>query len=249
MEQQETAADLPTGFLSLPSELRNKIYELSLVKGEDTFALSENIRRYFYHKRGLASGLLLASKAIHREASPILYGQNRFDFCEVSPRELRTFLNQIGKNNASYIRHVTIDFPGFRSLYGEISLERDIAATLEAIRGACDNIITITAFAGNNYYRMYPLSALDRQNAAPEVISLINTRFRSMTSLQEIIVEIDDDSPSDGTRKIMESHGWLLRKCEPYKERWDVMTAIIHVLVALRVVKIACGDLWRRAAE
>src|SRR6267378_462517 len=73
-------------FLSLPGELRNRIYKLT-------------------------PGLLRTSKTVHREASSLLYSQNRFDFTEVSLKMAASFLEKIGRINANSIRHIILLFP------------------------------------------------------------------------------------------------------------------------------------------
>lgn len=213
MKQQQTGADPPTSFLSLPGELRNRIYELVLVREEHSYEWEE-IWRHIYHPKGLTVGLLCASKIIHQEATPVFYGQNRFDFSGALPDHVSSFFYQLGKRNASYIRDVNIDFPDVSFLDGVVSLERDAPNTLEIIRGACDNLITLTASLENTDRVENRLAALDDHNIASEALALVDARFRSFPSVQTIIVEVYEDAPCDHIRKTMESHGWLLRTTE-----------------------------------
>lgn len=66
------------------------------------------------------------------------------------------------------------------------------------------------------------LDNLDYYNAATEVLTLVDTRFRTISSLQEIILEVYEDGPSDHLRKRMESYGWTLSTTVYVEEEdWD----------------------------
>src|SRR5882762_3499104 len=95
-------------FLSLPGELRNRIYELLVLHQEpinisEYLSLPGELRNRIYK---LTPGLLRTSKTVHREASSLLYSQNRFDFTEVSLKMAASFLEKIGRINANSIRHI-----------------------------------------------------------------------------------------------------------------------------------------------
>jgi 2EXR family protein len=73
--------------LDLPAEIRLQIYEELLVLSEPIiFRMS-----WFppspplFHKSayGLCPALLRASKSVYREAIPLLYSRNRFDFSDI----------------------------------------------------------------------------------------------------------------------------------------------------------------------
>jgi hypothetical protein len=48
---------------------------------------------------------------------------------------------------------------------------------------------------------------------------LVNTRFRAISSLQDIIVEVYEDGPSNYIRRKMEIQGWTIRTTK-YVEEW-----------------------------
>jgi len=195
---------MSTNFLSLPGELRNWIYELLLLHQEpiDPF---DYTRRY-----KLTPGLLRTSKTVHREASSLLYAQNRFDFSILIPKEVASFLEQIGRINANSIRHIIFNFP---ALY----LDRhdvDLNLILAKIQSDCAKLSTLTTrpYSAKNMERK--LDALDNPKLVAEALSLVDTRLRAILSLQEIIVEVYKDGLSDHIRKEMQSHGWTISATE-----------------------------------
>jgi hypothetical protein len=44
-----------------------------------------------------------------------------------------------------------------------------------------------------------------------EALALVDARFGAVSSLQAIIVEVDEDGPSDHIRREMKSHGWTIK--------------------------------------
>src|SRR4051794_5133597 len=111
---------MPTNFLSLPRELHDNVYEQLLV-------LERNVSQpwfNYFHFNELTLGFLCANKTIHLEACLILYGKNRFDFTIGNAEDISGFLNQIGRNNASYLLHLIIDFPRFSNLDLQASVVR-----------------------------------------------------------------------------------------------------------------------------
>ena len=59
------------------------------------------------------------------------------------------------------------------------------------------------------------LDALDNPKPVAEALLLVDTRFRAILSLQEIIVEVyKDRGLSDHIRREMQSHGWTISVTE-----------------------------------
>lgn len=51
----------------------------------------------------------------------------------------------------------------------------------------------------------------------------MDARFRAISSLQEIVIEVYGEVPSSGIRRKMESQGWKLNVVEPVEEEeWDI---------------------------
>jgi hypothetical protein len=95
---------MPTGLMQLSPELRNYIYELVLVEERPIHSRDRKYRRV------LDLGLLLVNKTNNREASPIFYGQNQFEYAwEVEPIILKRLVDT--GDNAALIRHIWLDLP------------------------------------------------------------------------------------------------------------------------------------------
>lgn len=206
---------MSANFLELPSELRNRVYELCLLHEEPI-----NHWIDYNQRQELTPGLLYANKTVHREASSLLYAQNRFDFATATPEDLASFLRTIGDNNANCIRHICVDFPSLRNLEpGNVSLEEGSDGILANIQSACANLRTLTTSLSSTHAMELKLDALDNPNIVTEALTLVNTRFRAISSLQDIIVEVYDDSASGYIRRKMENHGWTVSTTE-YVDEW-----------------------------
>jgi hypothetical protein len=206
---------MSTNFLKLPSELRNRIYELCLLHEEPINPWIDYNQRH-----ELTPGLLRANKTIHREASSLLYAQNRFDFTMATPEDVASFLRTIGNNNADCIRHICVDFPSPRNLEpGNVTLEEGSDDILVSIQSSCANLRTLTTSLSSTHAMELRLDALDNPKVVTEALTLVNTCFRAISSLQDIVVEVYDDGPSDSIRRKMEDLGWKVNTTE-YVEEW-----------------------------
>ncbi|KAI9739102.1 MAG: hypothetical protein M1834_007315 [Cirrosporium novae-zelandiae] len=108
------------GFLSLPSELRNKVYRLLMAGGKGTkvdFGRGTNFSR--------SSAFLATCKQIHEEGRTILYGENHFhlercarrrgnywdnNWTEVGWADVYRFLGDIDNCNIGLLRSITLHF-------------------------------------------------------------------------------------------------------------------------------------------
>ena len=63
------------------------------------------------------------------------------------------------------------------------------------------------------------LNALDNPKVVTEALRLVNTHFRAISFLHEIIVEVYEDGPSDHIRRKMESYGWTMSVAEYMEEK------------------------------
>ncbi|KAK1764239.1 hypothetical protein QBC33DRAFT_457687 [Phialemonium atrogriseum] len=213
--QQPTIAETPTGFLSLPSELRNEIYELILLCQEPIDPCDEYNRR----QQQLTLGLLRTNKAVHDEASSLFYSRNRFDFTNATPEEVSLFIEKIGSSNAGCIRHILIEFPQFLHLGSDdVTLVEDSASILAIIQSGCANLSTLTTSIDSTSAMESRLDGLDNYKVATEVLNLVDARFKAISSLQHIILEVYEDGPSDHIRRAMESYGWTMNTREYVEE-------------------------------
>ena len=201
---------MPANFLELPRELRDCVYELCLLHEE-----SINPWAGSFQRQELTPGLLRVNKTVHQEARFLLYSQNRFDCTEASPEDIASFLETIGHNNADCIRQVYINFPDFLYLDpGDIALKDDSIAILTSIQISCTKLRTLTISPYSTYAMELRLDALDYPKIATEALKLVDTRFRAITSLQEIVVEVYENGPSGYIRRKMESYNWTVRITE-----------------------------------
>ncbi|KAI3323876.1 hypothetical protein HD806DRAFT_495831 [Xylariaceae sp. AK1471] len=211
-------SETPARFVSLPSELRNGIYELILLHEEPIDPWTASLG--FLQER-LTPGLLRANKAIHREASSLFYGKNRFNLSDATPEDVISFLEQIGSKNAAYIRHIVIDFPVFLHLDpGDVTLVEGSVSILVTIQSRCTNLSSLKMPLYSTNTMELRLDNLDNHKVATEALELVDTHFRAITSLQEIILEAYEDGPSGYIRQRMKSHGWTISTIEFVEEDW-----------------------------
>ena len=216
--QQIHDHQMSTNFLSLPSELRNKIYEQLLVLEEPIVCPTHPWRPYSLLQM-LHPELLLANKTVHREASSLLYAQNHFDLTTCTFEHVASFLDQIGHNNASYIRLICIDFPDFRDLgQSNVTLKDDSVRILAKIQSDCTNLSTLITSLDSTNAMELKLDALDSPRIAGEALALVDARFRAISSLKEVVVKVYEDGPSVDIRKKMEGHGWTINVTERVEE-------------------------------
>ena len=107
-----------TGFLTLPPELRNKVYRLLFIARKDLVF-------YFPSNFCLSSAFLRTCRQIHEEGCGILYGENTFVFERnkytraplwspslkgIGYKDMRLFLKLIGPRNLSMARDIQLVF-------------------------------------------------------------------------------------------------------------------------------------------
>ena len=206
-----------SNFFSLPRELRDQIYELVILHPEPIDPWVDYGPPY-----NLTPELLRANKAINREASSLLYARNRFDFTSSTPENVASSLGQIGRNSADNIRHICIDFPRFLHLDpGNVTLEDDSVGIFANIRSGCANLSTLTTSLYSTNAMELRLDALDNLKLVTEALDVINTLFRTISTLQKIIVEVYEDGPSDFIRKEMDNHGWTMSATKYEEEDFE----------------------------
>ncbi|KAJ4356782.1 uncharacterized protein N0V89_004818 [Didymosphaeria variabile] len=206
---------MPKTFLKLPSEVRNDIYERVLVL-ENPISFAGNVGDGSVNAGMLTPGLLLASKEVSSEAASILYAQNYFNFEDCDSEELDAFLTGIGQDNASFVRHLIIDFPDIGCPDKKtVALGLESAALLRMIRERCRNLITITTTLYSTNMMALRTDALDCPNFVTKAIALADSEFRTIpSSLQKIVVKVHEHEPMNWVKKEMEDLGWTLCQTE-----------------------------------
>ncbi|KAK4217282.1 hypothetical protein QBC37DRAFT_370237 [Rhypophila decipiens] len=191
-----TRENTPTRFLSLPSEIRNMIYELVVVCPVN---ILPKLPGYNYE---LTPALLRTNKVIHAEASSLLYGQNCFEFIPSEYKhdvtEIVSFFDQIGTKNAGHIRRILIDFPELSHLDPDNVTIRDSSSDILAtLQNRCPNLSSIrTTLSTTDYMERFFAYDLKEAIAA---LKMVNHRFRAIlsSSRQEIFVQVFEKGPSD----------------------------------------------------
>ena len=221
-------------FFDLAIEIRLKIYSELLVLPDPIFFDLECspsslclVRR---KREGLClyPALLRINKKTHREASPLLYSNNRFRFPDIfflgSSSNIGIFLCQIG-SQASLIRHIYNDFPrlddykydgdymyGYGGWYNEDArdVDRLYIQTLELIQNTCTSITTLELYLPLKL--TYTLRGVQVPIPA-QSLDLLNERLKIISSLKRNIVKIRpyrDEDISDLTKK-MRDYGWTVK--------------------------------------
>jgi hypothetical protein len=215
---------MPVDFFSLPSEVRNKIYEELLVHS-NTIILN---RTWYLDSTIYASGILhlylailLLNKKAHREASSILYSRNCF---EIQNSELLTsFLDQIGPQNAGTLRRLVIAFPAFHNdghAVG-ITLQEDGVWTLDLIHDKCQNIVTLETSLHTTNAMEIRLDEFDSPRAADQALALVDARLKAIPSLQELLVHVYGEPINLALREKMRDYGWIIKISEQNQREID----------------------------
>jgi hypothetical protein len=100
----------------------------------------------------------------------------------------------------------------------DVTLEDDSVRILVKIQSDCTKLGTLTtSLQSTNAMEVKP-DALDYPKIVAEALALVDARFRAISSLQEIIVEVYEDGPSDHIRREMKNHGWTISATEYVEE-------------------------------
>jgi hypothetical protein len=189
-------------FLRLPVELRNMIYSYLLILKDPIDPMSERIP---HQKSKVHAQIISTNTQIYHEARAVLYSQNCFVFIIWSIVWTDAFFDEIGSENASYIRSVLVDFRDVCRFGRKVALKQPSALSLDRIQRNCTRLKTIVveAFVLN----LVPLWK-DPQ-VTIMALSIMDARFRAFPTLREIIVEVYDYNPvSVDIRRQIESLGW-----------------------------------------
>ena len=135
--------------LELPSEIKLQIYDLLLANPTLTVQylfVRQNFQSAYRCKSAasLYPQLLRTCRQIHDEAAHVLYGSPHFN-CASSIHGVERLCAQIGNQNFSFIKHVTVDSVDFRN----------IAATLKG--GTADRLYRSLESAKLEGYRIVDL--------------------------------------------------------------------------------------------
>lgn len=206
-------------FLSLPGELRDIMYEQLLALDEPIVCPTRPSPRYNRPRlqttlQKLHTDILLANKMIHREASSVLYGQNRFDLTKCASEQVSLFVTQIGRHNSSHIRYIHINFPGIRDRgQDDVVFNDDSAMILAVIQLNCTNLHSITTYPDGDQ-----LNTIDKPLVIEKALALTNTHFKAILSLRVVVIQVYKNGLSGSMRDTMKSYGWKVEEIEQEKE-------------------------------
>nr|POF17937.1 hypothetical protein CFP56_13348 [Quercus suber] len=210
-----TRADMAIGFLDLPCEIRNMIYELVLLqrKAIDCFA------RWDEAQNTLGTQLLAVNKTIHHEATPIFFSRNRFKMLERISGIFSSLLWQVYRRSASQVQHLVIGFRIFRDDdYPDVSraglpdeLPRDFAlyTVLTGLHSRCPNLRTLIV-------QMYYQCGDEERDHLPIDTSIFEGKLGALDAavqlfkrLEAVDVQIyDEDLFSHEMMQMFEEYEW-----------------------------------------
>lgn len=212
-------------------EIRLKIYSELLVLSEPIVFVAvygPSSRPLFRSKRdGLCPALLRINKRILSEANTLLYSNNRFQFPEIftstpsatDSAHIAPFLHQIG-SQASHIRHICIPFPSFDYPQPDSARLHEVhIKNLDLVRDTCTSIRTLELLVSPDCANY----ALSDSPITAEALDLLNTHFKNISSLKEIVINLEvypEQDPSDDLTKKMHNYGWSVKVTKLPKKKW-----------------------------
>lgn len=123
---------------------------------------------------------------LHAQHNP---GLGNFTECDFE--QIALFLEQIGQENTGFVRHIILDFPNFRSLDLQgVALDDESSLILGKIQSHCTVLATITTSVHSKNAMELRLDTLDCPKVVTNAMALVDSRFRIISSLKEIVVEV-----------------------------------------------------------
>lgn len=163
----------------------------------------------------LTTGLLRANKIIQREACLVLYARNMFDFTDCTSPEVTKFLEQIGDKNAGSIQSIYVDFPRFRYLdLHDIELGVESARVIACFEGVCGGLRTCTLTRGSATSMVAKLVGVESKRVKVNALALVDSHFRAIMELGNVVVELDVETYSRALREEMRNLGWVIEEKE-----------------------------------
>ena len=212
-------------------EIRLKIYSELLVLSEPIVFVANygpSSSPLFRFKRDeLCPALLRINKRMYSEVNTLLYSNNRFRFPKVftftssitDSAHIAPFLHQI-ESQASHIRHICIPFPTFDYPQPDRArLHKAHIKNLELVRDTYTSIRTLELLVSSNCANY----ALSDSSIAAEVLDLLDTHFKNIPSLKEIVINFEmylEQDPSDDLTKKMHDYEWTVKVTKLLKKKW-----------------------------
>lgn len=120
----------------------------------------------------------------------MLYAANGFNFISCTSKQVVLFLEQIGRQNASYTLYILAHFPQFHrlNLY-DVTLEDDSDRILTKFQVYCTRLRTVQLCVDSSHVAVVKLDALENPLIVAEAMKLVDFRLRAIVSLQGITTE------------------------------------------------------------
>jgi hypothetical protein len=220
---------MPFNFFSLPSEIRIKIYEELLVAAEIitvVFRYADTVAYDPFPIYGKGSrpspNIILANKATHQEASPVLYSRNQFRLGLNTAENARNhtvehtyiagFVDYIGPSNASLVRHIHIIFPACDIHQHDAGRRAEITkisqSTLKLIQDKFTSIFSLGFFIHDD-------------TVSTEELDIVHAHLRSIPSLKEVKAITYERLRTAKMVDEMKNKGWIVEFTGP--SEWDIL--------------------------
>lgn len=218
---------MSSDFMRLPPEVRNLVYEYLLVSPGPILITDDGL-----DMGGGISGpsILGTNKAIHSEAVLILYSKNSFKLPDIGgyshPGALVEFAGFIGHRNATLIRRLCIAFPQFTP-QPALRPDPEVLVTVhQHLKGI--KILETSVMSGlavEDYMSQFDntdptplvrdLSPTDTLDGPTTAVSMllrkVDRLFKSIVSLEEVIVQLPKRVRCAVARESMGKLGWKIK--------------------------------------
>jgi hypothetical protein len=201
---------MPTNFLSLPGEIRNKIYSYILLSegvitlGPKQFYDDEPDQKSSFARHWMSIGpflwqpipelnILQVSKAINKETKSFFYSQNLINLALHDSSRVSQIFDQIGPESTSQLEHVLIHFPHTSGTSGQNLPFRTVDIAFEIfklVRKHCTNLKKITTFVYRSPNVLPHFLSHQSGDAIRETMVEIDGLFRSIPSPREIVAKV-----------------------------------------------------------
>lgn len=216
-QSYDAAARAPR-FLSLPLEVRRAIYVYVLDVSEYVCIFRDpgcRVESFLPGKPRRWLSLLYVNRQVSNEAKVVVYGSNKFLMSEVEgsassdeaknkQRLVESFLENIGRDNASLIRFMCVHFPAVERVgvggsspdsgEGELRLAGESVRQLEVLAQCCPGLRTLESLVyGGRHVSLMSLLQQDESRKTWSVLCVlgeVNALMRKVGKLKEIIIRV-----------------------------------------------------------
>ncbi|PNS15171.1 hypothetical protein CAC42_8172 [Sphaceloma murrayae] len=204
------------GFLSLPRNIRDRIYRHALTVTHPLYLfrdVSDLVELFAPDVPKQWTALLKTNRQISSESSTILYTYNKFALLDQGEQQselLHRFLERIGSTKCHLLRSLCIDFPSFRSEHGTIGLEPHVLRSLQLISERCTGLVTLELNFNNSSKRNLLSIIGDDVDALTVSFSSLIDKFKSITTLQNVVVLVHGNSVVGTVKAAMQGMDWQI---------------------------------------